>query len=104
MTLYQQTKPDNQDSIPRAGSPWAELRHQGRDRAASLGGHRGFLVPRIQRGAIYNTDISYPPIIAHELGFSDFRYPIYRGPGGLPFNIEYVLRDLEAPSAVARGA
>jgi hypothetical protein len=24
-----------------------------------------------------------------------FRYPRYGGPGGLPFNIEYLLRDLE---------
>jgi hypothetical protein len=49
-----------------------------------------------QSGAIYNTDISYPAIIAHELGWSDhYRYPRYGGPGGLPLNIEYLLRDLE---------
>jgi hypothetical protein len=48
-----------------------------------------------QSGAIYNTDISYPAIIAHELGWSSFRYPVYGGPGGLPINIEYLLRELE---------
>jgi hypothetical protein len=49
-----------------------------------------------QSGAIYNTDISYPAIIAYELGwFDDYRYPTYGGPGGLPLNIEYLLRDLE---------
>lgn len=49
-----------------------------------------------QSGAIYNTDISYPAIIAYELGwFDEFRYPTYGGPGGLPLNIEYLLRDLE---------
>lgn len=49
-----------------------------------------------QSGAIYNTDISYPAIIASELGwFDSYRYPVYGGPGGLPINIEYLLRDLE---------
>lgn len=68
-----------------------------------------------QSGAIYNTDISYPAIIAYELGwFDDYRYPKYGGPGGLPLNIEYLLRDLEGhygekidwwevPGAVFRG-
>ena len=49
-----------------------------------------------QSGAIYATEISYPRIIAHEMGWSDhFRYPRYGGPGGLPFNIEFVIRRLE---------
>ncbi|MEU6229037.1 hypothetical protein [Streptomyces sp. NPDC047042] len=50
-----------------------------------------------QSGAIFNTDLSYPAIIAHELGWADrFRFPRYDGFGGLPFNIEMFLRDLEA--------
>jgi hypothetical protein len=49
-----------------------------------------------QSGAIYNTDISYPAIVAYELGWFDhFRFPRYGGPGGLPLNVEYLLRDLE---------
>lgn len=49
-----------------------------------------------QSGAIFNTDISYPAIIAHELGWlNDFRFPRYAGPGGLPLNIELLLRTLE---------
>src|SRR5262245_46716734 len=48
-----------------------------------------------QSGAIFNTDISYPAIIAYELGWPDFRYPRYPGVGGLPLNVEYLLRDLE---------
>ena len=49
-----------------------------------------------QSGAIFNTDLSFPAIIAYELGWLDhFRYPRYGGPGGLPLNIEYLLRDLE---------
>ena len=49
-----------------------------------------------QSGAIYNTEISYPRIIAWEMGWDDqFRYPKYGGPGGLPVNIEFLLRRLE---------
>jgi hypothetical protein len=49
-----------------------------------------------QSGAIFNTDLSYGAIIAYELGCLDsFRYPRYGGRGGLPLNIELLLRDLE---------
>src|ERR1700754_2718683 len=48
-----------------------------------------------QSGAIFNTDISWPAIVARELGWSGYRFPRYGGPGGLPLNIEYILRDLE---------
>ncbi|MGH9198282.1 MAG: hypothetical protein ACRD1T_21435, partial [Acidimicrobiia bacterium] len=50
-----------------------------------------------QSGAVFNTDISYPAIIAYELGWIDqFRYPRYLGFGGLPLNMELLLRELEA--------
>jgi hypothetical protein len=49
-----------------------------------------------QSAAIFNTDLSYGAIIAYELGWLDsFRYPRYGGTGGLPLNIELLLRDLE---------
>jgi hypothetical protein len=49
-----------------------------------------------QSGAIYNTRLSYPMIIAWELGWDEhMRVPTYDGFGGLPLNIEYVVRDLE---------
>lgn len=48
-----------------------------------------------QSGAIYNTDISFPAIIAWEMGWEEFRYPRYWGYGGMPFNIEMLLRHLE---------
>lgn len=49
-----------------------------------------------QSGAVFNTDLSYGAIIAYELGCLDqFRYPRYPGRGGLPLNIELLLRDLE---------
>lgn len=49
-----------------------------------------------QSGAVFHTDVSVPAIVAHELGWlRRFRYPRYGGPGGLPLNIELLLRDLE---------
>ena len=49
-----------------------------------------------QSGAIYNTDLSYGAIVAYELGRLDrFQFPRYPGRGGLPLNIEFLLRDLE---------
>lgn len=50
-----------------------------------------------QSGAVFNTDLSVGAIVAHELGWlSHFRYPRYAGLGGLPLNIELLLRDLES--------
>lgn len=48
-----------------------------------------------QSGAVFNTDLSYPAIIAWEMGWNDFRFPRYPGHGGLPLNLEYLLRELE---------
>jgi len=49
-----------------------------------------------QSDAIFNTDLSYPSIIARELGWYDsFRHPEYRAFGGLPLNLEYLARSLE---------
>ncbi len=49
-----------------------------------------------QSGAIFNTHLSYPALIARELGIYDrFRHPSYERFGGLPLNLEYVLRELE---------
>jgi hypothetical protein len=49
-----------------------------------------------QSAAIFNTDISWPAIVAYELGWLEqFRYPVYGGPGGLPLNLELLLRRLE---------
>ena len=48
-----------------------------------------------QSGAVFNTDISWPAIVAHELGWEGIHYPRYGGLGGLPLNVEVLLRDLE---------
>jgi hypothetical protein len=49
-----------------------------------------------QSNAVFHTDLSYPAIIAWELGcFDQFRFPRYDGHGGLPLNLEMLLRDLE---------
>src|SRR5688500_15058836 len=52
-----------------------------------------------QSGAIYNTELAYGAIVAQQWAphppRDGFRFPRYGGPGGLPVNIEYILRDLE---------
>ncbi len=49
-----------------------------------------------QSGAIFNTRLSYPRIIAREMGWRQLRYSIYNGPGdGLPFNLEQLARRIE---------
>jgi hypothetical protein len=54
------------------------------------------LTQGFQSGAVYHTDVSYPRLIANELGLGDtFRFPRYPGGGGLPLSIEYVVRQLE---------
>src|SRR4051794_3163904 len=69
---------------PRSGTP--------KHRLVAIGNS---LTHGFQSGAIYNTDLSYPAIIAHELGWTGYRYPKYAGRGGLPLNLELILRDLE---------
>ncbi|MGQ0576102.1 MAG: hypothetical protein ACT4RN_18120 [Pseudonocardia sp.] len=46
-------------------------------------------------GAVFRTDLSYPAIVAHELGWDGLRVPQYPGVGGLPLNIERLLRTLQ---------
>lgn len=50
-----------------------------------------------QSGAIFNTSLSYPVMIAQALGWQQhFRYPTYDGPGdGLPLNLERLARELD---------
>lgn len=58
-----------------------------------------------QSGAIFNTSLSYPMLIARELGWSEqFRYPKYNSPGnGLPLNLEKLARELGERFQVADG-
>jgi hypothetical protein len=55
------------------------------------------LTQGFKSGAIFETNLSYPAIIAWEMGLAegDFRYPSFSGEGGLPMNIEYLLRRLD---------
>lgn len=49
-----------------------------------------------QSGAIFNTNLSYPAIIAREMGWNELRYPTYEGSGnGLPINLEHLAREIE---------
>ncbi|MEU5260357.1 hypothetical protein [Amycolatopsis sp. NPDC021455] len=67
--------------------------HKPRHRLVTIGDS---LTHGFQSGSVFHTDVSYPAIIAYELGWLDqFRYPRYDGYGGLPFNIELLLRELE---------
>lgn len=78
---------------PTLGLPVAVARDGlPRNRLVTIGDS---LTHGFQSGAIYHTDLSFPAIIAWELGWEDFRYPRYWGYGGMPFNIEVLLRRLE---------
>lgn len=46
-------------------------------------------------GAVFHTDLCYSAIVAHELGWDGLRVPGYPGFGGLPLNIELLLRTLQ---------
>jgi lysophospholipase L1-like esterase len=73
-------------AVRRDGSP--------RHRLVAIGDS---LTHGFQSGAIYNTDLSYPALIARKLGwYSQFRRPHYPGFGGVPINIEFLIRDLES--------
>ncbi|WP_293040584.1 hypothetical protein [Moorena sp. SIO1F2] len=52
----------------------------------------------VQNGAIFKTDLSYPMMIAQEMGWEEhLRRPSQYGEfGGLPLNLEYLVRRLEA--------
>ncbi|QEC46544.1 hypothetical protein FSW04_02430 [Baekduia soli] len=82
--------PDPALGIPVALAPGGEPRH----RLVAIGDS---LTHGFQSGAVFRTDLSYPAIIAHTLGITGrFRHPTYPGHGGLPFNLEHVIRALEA--------
>lgn len=54
------------------------------------------LTQGFQSAAIFNTKLSYPMIIAQEMGWNQLRYPTYDAPGnGFPLNLEWLTRQLE---------
>src|SRR4051794_40352347 len=47
-------------------------------------------------GAVHETNLSWPALVARSLALPSFAVPAYGGPlGGLPFNIEGLLRELQ---------
>ncbi len=88
-------EPRQPESDPTLGIP-VSVDRQGtpKNRLVSIGDS---LSQGFQSGAIFNTKLSCPAIIASELGVKDFRFPTYKSPGdGLPLNLERVARDLES--------
>jgi hypothetical protein len=81
-------------SDPRlGGGPVAPKDVGGEQRLVVLGDS---LSHGFQSGAIFNTSLSYPALIARALDWKDYRFPRYGGPGGgIPVNIEAFLRELE---------
>lgn len=75
-------------------------------RASSEASHRlvtigDSLTHGFMSGAIYRTDLSWPAMVAFELGLSSsqFVFPTYewpKGPGGLPLDLERLIRAFEA--------
>ena len=79
---------------PTLGIP-VQVNRQGtpKHRLVTLGDS---LTQGFQSGAIFNTKLSYPAIIAREMGWNQLRYPTYDGPGdGLPLNLEHLARQVE---------
>jgi hypothetical protein len=71
--------------VDRRGAP--------RNRLVTIGDS---LTHGFQSLAIFNTDLSYPTLIARELGcYDSFRFPRYPGFGGIPLNLELLVRTLE---------
>ncbi|MCC5670759.1 hypothetical protein LC653_45165 [Nostoc sp. CHAB 5784] len=81
-------------SVNREGTP--------RHRLVTIGDS---LTQGFQSGAIFNTKLSYPMLIAREMGWDkNFRYPTYPSPGeGLPMNLERLIRELSNRFQVADG-
>jgi hypothetical protein len=50
----------------------------------------------VTSGAVFRTDLSWPSLVANGLGIPQFTVPSYGGPlGGLPLNLEGLLRQLQ---------
>jgi len=79
---------------PRVGRGAVPATGGARHRLVALGDS---LSQGFQSGATINAHLAYPALIARAQGWSDaYREPAYGGPGGgLPINVEWVLRDLE---------
>ena len=83
------------EADPTVGVPLAGVDRRGRPRhrLVVLGDS---LSQGFQSGAIFNTRLSWPMIVAWELGCDDeFRHPVYDAQGGLPLNLELLIRTLE---------
>lgn len=53
------------------------------------------LTQGFSNGCIFETDLSYPGFLSRALGCHDFQLPNFLGQGGLPLNIEALIRGLD---------
>ncbi|BAU10663.1 hypothetical protein LEP3755_11490 [Leptolyngbya sp. NIES-3755] len=89
-----QAEPRQPESDPTLGIPvQVDRQSTPKHRLVAIGDS---LTHGFQSGAIFQTNLSYAAMIAHELGWKDFRYPTYKSPSdGLPLNLESLSRSLE---------
>src|SRR4051812_33530164 len=80
---------------PRVGRGPVSATGGSKQRLIALGDS---LTQGFQSGATINAELAYPALIARaQRWFDTYRAPRYGGPGdGLPLNVEWVLRELEA--------
>ena len=84
-----ETDPTLGVELPQRRDPWSPPQH----RLVVLGDS---LSQGCQSLGMFNTDLSFPAIIASELGcFDSFRRPTYSAFEGLPVNLEYLVREME---------
>jgi hypothetical protein len=78
------------------GSPAPDLPEVPDDPAHPLVTVGDSLTHGVSSGAVHRTDLSWPALAAAGLGIDPFAVPAYGGPlGGLPLNIEGLLRQLQ---------
>jgi hypothetical protein len=82
------------ETDPTLGVPVTPRDRETKHRLVTVGDS---ITQGFQSLAISKTNLSWPAIVARELGLTDseFRFPTYEGYGGLPFNLELCIRGLQ---------
>lgn len=95
--VFVSIEPRQPDWDPALGIPVRRAAPRGKPSPHRLVTIGDSLTQGFQSGAVGATSLCWPMIVAHELGWArHFRRASFEGFGGLPLNIEFVLRHLEA--------